>query len=127
MRRAIRHLTLCLVAVVGCAGPRGAGPSLSGPGPATSVQRVADGVVVRFSEGLLKLEVCAPDVVRVAYASNESFFVRKSLAAFSLSYQPAADGRPSVIELRHGRRAAAPGAATEQGRAGGQDCCAGGA
>lgn len=80
MRRAI-HLTLSLVAAVGCAGPRGPGQPASGPGPATSVQRVSDGVVVRFGDGLLKLEVCAADVVRVAYARNESFFVRKSLAA----------------------------------------------
>ncbi len=42
---------------------------------------MADGVVVRFGDWLLKLEVCAADVVRVAYAKNESFFVRKSLAA----------------------------------------------
>jgi alpha-D-xyloside xylohydrolase len=45
------------------------------------VERVADGAVVRFGDGLLKLEICAADVVRVAYARNESFFVRKSLAA----------------------------------------------
>jgi alpha-D-xyloside xylohydrolase len=42
---------------------------------------VADGVVVRFGDGLLKLEVCAADVVRVAYAKNEAFFARQSLAA----------------------------------------------
>jgi alpha-D-xyloside xylohydrolase len=79
--RRIVCLVVLSAAVVGCAGPQGGGPSACGPGPATSVQRVADGVVVRFSESLLKLEVCAADVVRVAYAKNESFFVRKSLAA----------------------------------------------
>jgi uncharacterized protein (DUF934 family) len=33
--------------------------------------------------------------------------VERSLASFSLSYQPAADGRPTVIEFRHAQRAAA--------------------
>ena len=33
--------------------------------------------------------------------------VERSLASFSLSYQPAADGRPTVIELRHVQRATA--------------------
>jgi alpha-D-xyloside xylohydrolase len=32
-------------------------------------------------EGYLKLEVCADDVVRVAYAKDQAFFARKSLAA----------------------------------------------
>ena len=35
----------------------------------------------RAHDGLLKLEVCAADVVRVAYAKNKSLFARKSLAA----------------------------------------------
>ncbi|HEY6477370.1 MAG TPA: TIM-barrel domain-containing protein [Polyangia bacterium] len=74
-------MVVLLAAVAGCAGSQGSGQSACGPGPATAVQRVADGVVVRFGDGLLKLEVCAADVVRVAYAKNESFFVRKSLAA----------------------------------------------
>ena len=84
----------------------------------------ATGKVVR--DLLLFMHRCGFD----AFATDDHVtaeIVRKSLATFSLSYQPAADGRPSVIELRHGRRAAALGAATEQGRAGGQDCCAGGA
>jgi uncharacterized protein (DUF934 family) len=50
--------------------------------------------------------------------------VRKSLATFSLAYQPAADGRPSVIELRHGRAKPVPEAANEEGAAG-QDRCNG--
>jgi alpha-D-xyloside xylohydrolase len=80
VRRNVSVVVL-FAAAVGCAGPQGPGLSASGPGPATSVQRVTDGVVVRFNDALLKLEVCAADVVRVAYAKNESFFVRKSLAA----------------------------------------------
>ena len=93
MGRIVRLIVL-FAAVVGCAGQQGSGQSASGPGPATAVQRVADGVVVRFGEGLLKLEVCAADVVRVAYAKNESFFVRKSLAA-----QPKrCDGAPFEVQ-----------------------------
>jgi alpha-D-xyloside xylohydrolase len=33
-----------------------------------------------IGDGQLKLEVCAPDVVRVLYASNEAFFTRQTLA-----------------------------------------------
>jgi alpha-D-xyloside xylohydrolase len=40
-----------------------------------------DGLLVRVGDGLLKLEVCASDVVRVAYAKDQAFFARKSLAA----------------------------------------------
>jgi alpha-D-xyloside xylohydrolase len=46
-----------------------------------SLQRVPEGVVVRVGDGFLKLEVCADDVVRVAYAKDQAFFARKSLAA----------------------------------------------
>src|SRR5947207_3902388 len=70
----VRRIVPCLLLLVGgfgCAGPQGAGP-VSGPGPATSVQRVTDGVLVRFNDALLKLEICAADVVRVAYARNEA-------------------------------------------------------
>ena len=75
MRRIV-CLVVLFAAFVGCAGQQGSGQPASGPGPATAVERVADGVVVRFGDGLLKLEICAADVVRVAYAKNESFFVR---------------------------------------------------
>ncbi len=40
--------------------------------------------------------------------------VARSLASFSLAYQPAADGRPSVIELRHARAPGAAKAATDK-------------
>jgi len=39
--------------------------------------------------------------------------VERSLASFSLAYQPAADGQPSVMELRHGRAHAERASATE--------------
>jgi uncharacterized protein (DUF934 family) len=50
--------------------------------------------------------------------------VRKSLSTFSLSYQPAADGRPTVVELRHGQGRTAPAAANESVPAE-QDRCSG--
>jgi alpha-D-xyloside xylohydrolase len=40
-----------------------------------------EGLLVRAGDGFLKLEVCADDVVRVAYAKDQAFFARKSLAA----------------------------------------------
>jgi alpha-D-xyloside xylohydrolase len=46
-----------------------------------SLQRLPEGLVVRVGDGFLKLEVCADDVVRVAYAKDQAFFARKSLAA----------------------------------------------
>jgi uncharacterized protein (DUF934 family) len=50
--------------------------------------------------------------------------VRRSLATFSAAYQPAADGRPSVMELRHPPApGASPAAAKRDG--GGQECCNG--
>ena len=82
----------------------------------------ATGKVVR--DLLLFMHRCGFD----AFATDDHVtaeIVRKSLATFSLSYQPAADGRPSVIELRHGRCAPALEAVKEQGGTGSQDCCAG--
>jgi uncharacterized protein (DUF934 family) len=52
--------------------------------------------------------------------------VERSLASFSLAYQPAADGRPSVMELRHGRAAGATKAASDRGCVGGHDRCTAG-
>lgn len=43
-------------------------------------EKVADGIIVPVGDGLLKLEVCAEDVVRVAYARDRGFFQRKTLA-----------------------------------------------
>jgi uncharacterized protein (DUF934 family) len=52
--------------------------------------------------------------------------VARSLASFSLAYQPAADGRPSVMELRHARAAGAAKAATDTTCIGGHDRCTAG-
>ena len=82
MRRLVTPLVLFAAVVVhaGCAGSRGAGQPGAVNAP-MSLQRLADGVVFRSGDGALKLEVCAADVVRVAYARDEAFFARKSLAA----------------------------------------------
>lgn len=55
-------------------------PPVSTPGP-VAVQRMSDGIVVHTSDGFLKLEVCSADVVRVAFAKDQTFFARKSLTA----------------------------------------------
>jgi alpha-D-xyloside xylohydrolase len=49
--------------------------------PPSTLQRTTDGVVLRLQQGVLKLEVCAEDVVRVAYAKDAGFFARTTLAA----------------------------------------------
>jgi alpha-D-xyloside xylohydrolase len=69
-----------LVAAAAYAAPHAAKKSGPPPAPGT-VRHVPDGIVVAVGDSLLKLEVCAADVVRVAYAKDEAFFARKSLAA----------------------------------------------
>jgi alpha-D-xyloside xylohydrolase len=71
---------MLLVAGAGCSGLRGPGQPAAVPAPAI-LQRLPECVLVRVGEGFLKLEVCADDVVRVAYAKDQAFFARKSLAA----------------------------------------------
>ena len=44
-------------------------------------QRVKDGVLIPIGNHFLKLEVCADDVIRVAWSPDTSFFSRKSLSA----------------------------------------------
>jgi len=79
MGRIAKSLML-LVAGAGCSGLRGPGQPAAVPAPAI-LQRLPECVLVRVGEGFLKLEVCADDVVRVAYAKDQAFFARKSLAA----------------------------------------------
>ncbi len=86
------HLFLLFASAVGCACPHGASQTAT-PSRVVSLQRAGDGVLFRLEGGLLKLEICAADVVRVAYARNEAFFSRPSLAA-----QPKrCDGAPFEI------------------------------
>jgi len=86
MRR-ISKLLLPLIAGLGCSSlappshPVACPVSVPKVESPVALQRMADGVVIRVGEGFLKLEVCASDVVRVAYAKDQAFFARKSLAA----------------------------------------------
>jgi alpha-D-xyloside xylohydrolase len=41
----------------------------------------SDGVLIPLRDGLLKLEVCNDDIIRVAFAKDGAFFAHKSLAA----------------------------------------------
>ncbi|MBN1608020.1 MAG: DUF4968 domain-containing protein, partial [Polyangiaceae bacterium] len=86
----MRRITSCLlllVAVAGCSTTSSnppavapACPPASAP-PSVSVERVPDGLLAHLGDGLLKLEICSSDVVRVAYAKDRAFFANKSLAA----------------------------------------------
>jgi len=78
--RRIVKVFLLLIAGAAHAGPRSVGHAASA-GAKADVQRVTDGLLVHVGESFLKLEVCASDVVRVAYAKDKAFFTRKSLAA----------------------------------------------
>ena len=53
-------------------------PEASGAAPP---ERTGDGVVVAVEEGLLKVELCASNVVRVAAARSREFLDRRSLVA----------------------------------------------
>ncbi len=75
MTRASRLIySVVLVAAVGCAesaGPAAKPATVNAPAAApASAQREPDGLLVRVGDGLLKLQVCAADVVHVAYAKN---------------------------------------------------------
>ena len=76
----IAKFLMLFIASAASASPRGPALTDSVP-PRGNVERVSDGLLVHVGDGLLKLEVCAADVVRVAYAKDKSFFTRKSLAA----------------------------------------------
>src|SRR5215218_8394982 len=65
---------LLILILSGVAPARAAGQAVG------AVEKVADGVIVRTPGGLLKLQVCADDVVRVAFAKDRGFFDRKSLS-----------------------------------------------
>lgn len=78
-----------LLLAVGCSSvsspmqPASAPASLPPAAPAApvTVQRASDGLLARVGDGFLKLEVCAADVVRVAFAKDQAFFARKSMMA----------------------------------------------
>jgi alpha-D-xyloside xylohydrolase len=49
------------------------------PSQPPKVEKVADGVIVPLQGAFLKVEFCAPDIVRVVCAPNRAFFDRKSV------------------------------------------------
>lgn len=51
-------------------------------------EKVADGVVFTFPDHVLKVQVCSPEIIRVAAAPDRSFFQRASLVVLPSS-QPA--------------------------------------
>ena len=73
MGRIAKSLML-LAAGAGCAAPHCPSQPASVPAP-VSVARMPEGLLVRAGDGFLKLEVCADDVVRVAYAKDQGYTV----------------------------------------------------
>src|ERR1043166_4970223 len=48
--------------------------------PTAAPEKVSDGIIVPIQGKLLKLEVCADNIIRVLFANNRAFFNRRSLA-----------------------------------------------
>jgi alpha-D-xyloside xylohydrolase len=60
--------------------PAAPAPSASGaPSGAADAGAASDGPVLTVGGGLLKIQVCTDDIVRVAYAKDPAFFARASL------------------------------------------------
>lgn len=53
----------------------------NGPAVSTTIEKSGDGVTIPLKDGFLRIEVCADNVMRVAFAKECPFFVRKSLMA----------------------------------------------
>src|SRR6266436_3481119 len=51
------------------------------PQQSAAPEKLGDGIVVRFGDSLLKVEVCTESVIHVAYARDSAFFTRQSQAA----------------------------------------------
>jgi alpha-D-xyloside xylohydrolase len=82
--RLVPQSLFLLVASVGCATVSCPPPSVPPPPaaqPPTTVEQLPDGLRLRVADAWLKLEVCAADVIRVAYTKDAAFFGRRSLAA----------------------------------------------
>jgi alpha-D-xyloside xylohydrolase len=56
------------------------GFTLAPPLAGASIEKLSDGFVLAVGDGLLRVDACADDVLRVAYAKDRTFFDRKSLA-----------------------------------------------
>lgn len=68
--------THALLALAALCCPLGAIVTAATPSP--SFERLPDGIVVPYGDGLLKLQVCTEGIVRVAYAKDRAFFTRES-------------------------------------------------
>ena len=73
MQQKAKSLFLVLTIGVGCSSVPSAKldscvPAAAAGHSAPAVKRASDGIVVHVGEGFLKLEVCASNVIRVAYA-----------------------------------------------------------
>jgi alpha-D-xyloside xylohydrolase len=55
--------------------------SLTARAASNEPEQLKDGVLIPVGNNFLKLEVCANDVIHVAWSPDKSFFARKSLAA----------------------------------------------
>ena len=75
-------LTLASVSAGACSAKRGPSTGAAGAGGQTDGGgTLADqGVTLPVAGGLLRIEVCAADVIRVAYATDASFFDRATIA-----------------------------------------------
>ena len=63
-------------------------------------EKLSDGIVVAVGDAFLKVEVCADDVIRVAYSHDRAFFARQSLVAEAKRCEP------TRWQLTSGRRQA---------------------
>ncbi len=89
-RLSLLSLALILISL----SPASAQSNLSTP------EKLSDGVVVTVGGAFLKVEVCANDVIRVAYSRDRAFFARKSLVAEVKRCEP------TEWQLTSGRRQA---------------------
>ena len=79
------RLFSCLVAVTLCG--MTAPQAFGTPTPVVSWQKQADGVTFRLRPGVLKLQVCAPRVIRVLYGPGATLPVHQSLSVIE-KFQP---------------------------------------
>jgi len=45
-----------------------------------TAEKLSDGIIVRYGDSILKVEVCTDSVIHVAFAKDRAFFARKSLS-----------------------------------------------
>ena len=82
-----RLLNAVLASVVALAASGEASAQISNT--ALPIEKQANGVIVNLAGGVLKLEVDADDIIRVAYAPDRAFFDHKSFATGIKTVSPA--------------------------------------